>query len=58
MKLVSWNANGLRSVLRRGFLEYLAVEMPDVLCLQEARCSPEDFEVAWPKVIGRTSIAR
>lgn len=49
MKLISWNVNGLRSVLRKGFLDYLALEKPDLLCLQEARCSPEDLEVTWPK---------
>ena len=40
MKLVSWNVNGLRAVLRRNFLAYLAEEKPDVLCLQETRAEP------------------
>ena len=37
MRLVSWNVNGLRSVLGKGFLDWLAGELPDVLCLQETR---------------------
>lgn len=48
MKLVSWNVNGLRAVLRRNFLEYLATEAPDVLCLQETRCGPDEVEQLWP----------
>ncbi len=48
MKLISWNLNGLRAVLRKNFLEYLAVEKPEILCLQETKCSPEDVEQLWP----------
>lgn len=48
MKLISWNVNGLRAVLRRNFLDYLAEESPDMLCLQETRCSPDDVEQLWP----------
>jgi exodeoxyribonuclease-3 len=48
VKFISWNVNGLRSVLRRNFLDYLDAEKPDVLCLQETRCSPDDVEQLWP----------
>jgi len=48
MKLVSWNVNGLRAVLRKNFLDYLEAEKPDVLCLQETKCSPDDVEQLWP----------
>ncbi|HYG33603.1 MAG TPA: exodeoxyribonuclease III [Clostridia bacterium] len=48
MKLISWNVNGLRAVLRKNFLDYLAEEEPDVLCLQETKASPEDVEQLWP----------
>ena len=48
MKLVSWNVNGLRAVLRRNFLEYLAEERPDILCLQETRAEPHEVEPLWP----------
>jgi exodeoxyribonuclease-3 len=48
MKLVSWNVNGLRAALRKSFLDYLAAEKPDVLCLQETRCGPDDVEQLWP----------
>lgn len=48
MKLISWNVNGLRAVLRKNFLEYLDAEKPDVLCLQETKCGPDDVEQLWP----------
>ena len=48
MKLVSWNVNGLRAVLRKNFLEYLDFEKPDILCLQETRAGPDDVEQLWP----------
>jgi exodeoxyribonuclease-3 len=48
MKLISWNVNGLRSVLRKGFLDYIEKEKPDILCLQETRCEPNDIEQLWP----------
>src|SRR5258708_1178345 len=48
VKLISWNVNGLRAVLRRNFLEYLEDEAPDILCLQETRAGPNDVEQLWP----------
>lgn len=48
MKLISWNVNGLRAVLRKNFLEYLAAENPDILCLQETKASPDQVEQLWP----------
>lgn len=54
MKLISWNVNGIRSILGKGFLEYLETEKPDVICLQEVKARqeqvPENFqgyEVLW-----------
>jgi len=49
MKLISWNVNGLRSVLGKGLLEFWSGEKPDVLCLQEIKAKPEQVaEVTWP----------
>jgi len=48
VKLISWNVNGLRAVLKRNFLEFLAAEDPDVLCLQETKCLADDVEQLWP----------
>lgn len=48
MKLLSWNVNGLRAVLKKNFLEFLNAEAPDILCLQETKCTPDDVEALWP----------
>ena len=48
MKIISWNVNGLRAVLRKNFLAYLAEENPDILCLQETKCTPDQVEQLWP----------
>ena len=48
MKLISWNVNGIRSALKKGFLEYLGREQPDILCLQETRAWPEQVALTPP----------
>ena len=37
MKIYSWNVNGIRSVLKKGFEDWFTATDPDVLCLQEVR---------------------
>ncbi len=39
MKLISWNVNGIRSIYRKGLDDFLAIEKPDILCLQETKIS-------------------
>ncbi len=41
MRLVSWNVNGLRACVKKGFLEFVSQDAPDVLCLQETRLKLE-----------------
>lgn len=35
MKIVTWNVNGLRAVLGKGFTEFVIAENADIICLQE-----------------------
>ncbi len=39
MKIISWNVNGLRAVMNKGFMDYLNQEDPDIICLQEIKLS-------------------
>lgn len=49
LRLLSWNVNGIRAVLKKGFLDFLAEEGPDILCLQEVKARPEQVETLfWP----------
>ena len=41
MKLISWNVNGLRACVGKGFFDFLAAESPDAMCLQETKLQPE-----------------
>ncbi|MDR1466046.1 MAG: exodeoxyribonuclease III [Treponema sp.] len=43
MKILSWNVNGIRSVEKKGFGEWLKAESPDMLCIQETRAEPEQL---------------
>ena len=37
IRILSWNVNGLRAIMKKGFLEWLLSEKPDMLCLQETK---------------------
>jgi len=44
MRLVSWNVNGLRAVFKKGFVNWLDLHRPDVVALQEIKCSLAQLE--------------
>lgn len=48
VRLVSWNVNGLRACIRKGFLDFLASSGADVVCLQEVRARPEQIDEEFP----------
>lgn len=48
MKLVSWNVNGIRATLKKGFRDFVAAEDPDILCIQETKAREEDVELDIP----------
>lgn len=43
MKILSWNVNGIRAVVKKGFKEFLKKEKPDVLLLQETKIAQKDI---------------
>ena len=48
MKLISWNVNGLRAVMGKGFDESIAALDADAICLQETKMQPGQAEVTLP----------
>jgi exodeoxyribonuclease-3 len=40
MRVISWNVNGIRAVEKKGFVDWLAKENPDILCLNETKAEP------------------
>jgi len=49
MKLISWNVNGIRSVLGKGFHNFIQAENPDILCLQEIKANKEQVDLQLPQ---------
>ncbi|MFL3014820.1 MAG: exodeoxyribonuclease III [Candidatus Neomarinimicrobiota bacterium] len=43
MRLISWNVNGIRAAVKKGFLDYLKREEPDILCIQESKAHKEQL---------------
>ena len=43
MRLISWNVNGIRAAVKKGFLDYLEKEDPDILCIQESKANKEQL---------------
>ena len=48
MKLVSWNVNGLRACMGKGFSDFLEREAPEVICLQETKMQKEQADFDFP----------
>lgn len=47
MRILTWNVNGLRAALRKGFERHIDRLQPDVMLLQEVRALPEQLPDAW-----------
>jgi len=45
MKLISWNVNGLRAAIGKGFLEFFEKEQADIFCVQETKLQPEQIQL-------------
>lgn len=51
MKIISYNVNGIRAAIRKGFLDWLQQAKPDIICIQETKAQKEqlnemDFQLA------------
>ena len=45
MKIISYNVNGIRAAIKKGFIEWLVHESPDVICLQEIKALKEQLDL-------------
>ena len=48
MKLISWNVNGLRACVGKGFADFVAAADPDMLCLQETKLQAGQIDLDLP----------
>lgn len=46
MKIISYNVNGIRAAMRKGFIEWLQAANPDVICIQETKATMDQVEVS------------
>jgi exodeoxyribonuclease-3 len=49
MKIISWNVNGIRSILSKGFIDFIKQYKPDIICLQETKAAPEQVNFDLPE---------
>ena len=45
MKIISYNVNGIRAAINKGFIEWLQQANPDVICLQEIKATQDQIPV-------------
>jgi exodeoxyribonuclease-3 len=55
MKIYSWNVNGIRAVQKKGFVDWVIKEKPDILCLQETKALREQLDDEIVNIEGYTS---
>lgn len=51
LELISWNVNGLRAVMKKGFVDFLNTQKADVICLQETKIQEDQvpkLEIPYP----------
>tara|TARA_Y100001954_G_scaffold237072_1_gene299626 strand:- start:1346 stop:2104 length:759 start_codon:yes stop_codon:yes gene_type:complete len=46
MKIISYNINGIRAAIRKGLINWLKSYNPDIVCFQEIKANPEQFDVS------------
>ena len=45
MKLISWNVNGLRAAVQKGFKEFFQEINADIFCIQETKMQEEQIDI-------------
>jgi len=48
MKFISWNVNGIRAVIKKGFYDFIKEYNPDILCIQETKAQKEQVDLQLP----------
>ena len=47
--MVSWNVNGIRAAINKGFENFINKYDPDIICIQETKARPEQVNLELPK---------
>ena len=52
MRIISYNVNGIRAAIKKGFLDWLKTNPADIICLQETKATDADIEVKQLEELG------
>ncbi len=55
MRIISYNVNGIRAAIKKGFLEWLKTDPADIICLQEVKAHQDDIDMDAIKAAGYDS---
>ena len=56
MKIISYNVNGIRAALKKGFAEWLAANDFDIVCLQETKATRDQVDLSSIEELGYQSV--
>lgn len=45
MRIISYNVNGIRAAIKRGFIDWIKTDPADIICLQEIKASRDDIDI-------------
>lgn len=52
MRIISYNVNGIRAAIKKGFIDWLKTNPADIICLQETKASQGDVDVKQLEALG------
>ena len=52
MRIISYNVNGIRAAIKKGFIEWLKTNPADIICIQETKATKEDVDVSEIQELG------
>ena len=44
MRIISYNVNGIRAAIKRGFIDWLKTDPADIVCIQEVKAQEADID--------------
>ena len=51
-RIISYNVNGLRAAIKKGFIDWLKTDPADIICLQETKATQDDIDCGFLKELG------
>ncbi|MFN5423153.1 MAG: exodeoxyribonuclease III, partial [bacterium] len=52
MRIISYNVNGIRAAIKKGFIDWLKTDPADIVCVQETKATKEDIDVTAIQELG------